>query len=137
MFIVVHRRLPFFVGDNIGGWLYQIARRRVRDFRRLSWVRHLFSRSDPLAFGTLADRGASPAESFETREKQVLLEQLLKKLTEPERAALVLFEIEGYSGEQIAELQGVSINTVWTRIHKARTKLRGWLSSRARPRTRT
>jgi DNA-directed RNA polymerase specialized sigma24 family protein len=35
----------------------------------------------------------------------------------------VLFEIEGNSGEEIAALQGVPINTVWARIHKARKKL--------------
>src|SRR6478609_2404764 len=37
---------------------------------------------------------------------------------------LILFEVEGYSGEQIASLQGVAVNTVWVRIHKARKKLR-------------
>jgi DNA-directed RNA polymerase specialized sigma24 family protein len=35
----------------------------------------------------------------------------------------VLFEIEGLSGEQIAQLQAVPINTVWARIYKARHKL--------------
>ncbi len=37
--------------------------------------------------------------------------------------AFTLFEIEGYSGEEVAKVQGVPINTVWARIHKARKKL--------------
>jgi RNA polymerase sigma-70 factor (ECF subfamily) len=49
-------------------------------------------------------------------------------LNESERAALVLFEIDGYSGEEIAEIQGVPTNTVWARIHKARKKLQASLA---------
>jgi RNA polymerase sigma-70 factor (ECF subfamily) len=123
VFVVVHRRLPDFDGENLAGWLYQIARRRVRDFLRLSWVKHLLIHSVPLADG-LVEKGASPAEALETKEKRELLGALLKKLNESERAALVLFELDGLSGEQIATLQGVPVNTVWVRIHKARKKLK-------------
>src|SRR3954452_17349228 len=49
VFLIVHRRLPYFDGDNIAGWLYQITRHRVRDFRRLLWVRHLFFGGVPLS----------------------------------------------------------------------------------------
>ena len=123
VFLVVHRRLPDFDGRNVAGWLYQIARHRVRDFRRLLWVKHLLVGSVPLS-ESLAKGGASPADSLETNEKRALLECLLDNLNESERAALVLFEIDGYSGEEIARLQGVPVNTIWTRIHKARKKLK-------------
>jgi RNA polymerase sigma-70 factor (ECF subfamily) len=123
VFVVVHRRLSDFDGQNLPGWLYQIARRRVRDFRRLLWVRHLLFGSVPLS-DSLTKGGNGPADSLETKERKELLEQLLQKLNEAERAALVLFEIDGYSGEDIAQIQGVPINTVWARIHKARKKLK-------------
>ncbi|HEY6728734.1 MAG TPA: sigma-70 family RNA polymerase sigma factor [Polyangiaceae bacterium] len=122
VFIVVHRRLADFDGANLPGWLYQIARRRVRDFRRLLWVKHLITRRSPLPEG-LVLVGPSPVEALETKEKRILLEGLLQKLNESERAALILFEVEGYSGQQIAAIQAVPINTVWARIHKARRKL--------------
>ena len=127
VFVIVHRRLPDFDGQNVAGWLYQIARHRVRDFRRLVWVRHLLFGSVPLS-ESLSKDGASPADTLETNEKRVLLERLLDKLNESERAALVLFEIDGYSGEEIAEIQGVPVNTVWGRIHKARKKLKAQLT---------
>ena len=127
VFLIVHRRLPHFDGSNLAGWLYQIARHRVRDFRRLLWVRHLLFGGVPPS-ESLTHGGPSPAESLETREKRALLERLLGKLNESERAALVLFEIDGYTGEEIAELQGVRVNTVWARIHRARKKLTAALS---------
>jgi RNA polymerase sigma-70 factor, ECF subfamily len=127
VFLIVHRRLPDFDGENVAGWLYQIARHRVRDFRRLLWVKHLLFGSVPIP-ESLTGTGPSPVDWLETDEKRGTLERLLGKLNESERAALVLFEIDGYSGEEIAEIQGVPINTVWARIHKARKKLKGWLT---------
>src|SRR5450755_1103659 len=127
VFVVVHRRLHAFDGQNLAGWLHQITRHRVRDFRRLLWVRQMQLLSVPLS-EKLPTSGASPADTVETKQMRDTLEQLLGKLNESERAALVLFEVDGYSGEEIAEIQGVPLNTVWARIHKARKKLRAALS---------
>lgn len=127
VFLVVHRRLPDFDGQNLPGWLYQIARHRVRDFRRLVWVRRMLFGKAPLP-ETLPMLSASPADSAETNEKRALLERLPEKLNDTERAALILFEIDGYSGEEIAEIQGVPLNTAWGRIHKARKKLKAQLA---------
>jgi RNA polymerase sigma-70 factor, ECF subfamily len=123
IFIVVHRRLADFDGQNVAGWLYQIARRKVRDYRHLMWIKHLFGNTSlPLA-DEMLQSGQSPLDQLETRQKKQLLERLLDGLNPDQRAAFVLFEIEGSSGEEIARLQGVPINTVWARIHKARKKL--------------
>ena len=127
VFLVVNRRLPFFDGENLPGWLYQITRHRVRDFRRLMWVKHLLFGSMPLP-GDLVSASPSPAETLETHQKSELLERLLGKLNASERAALVLFEIDGYTGEEIAQIQGVPLSTIWTRVYNARKKLKGWLA---------
>jgi len=123
IFMVVHRRLADFDGQNVAGWLYRIAGRKVRDHRRLLWVKHLFgAKNAPLVEATLTTRH-SALDELETKRKRELLERLLDRLNADQRAAFVLFEIEGNSGEEIARLQGVPINTVWARIHKARKKL--------------
>ena len=123
IFLVVHRRLADFDGQNVAGWLYQIARRKVRDYRHLTWVKHLFGTTSVPLGDDMLKTGQGPLEALETRQKRELLERLLDGLNEDQRAAFVLFEIEGNSGEDIARLQGVPINTVWARIHKARKKL--------------
>jgi RNA polymerase sigma-70 factor, ECF subfamily len=123
VFIVAHRRLSSFDGGNLAGWLYQIARRKVRDYRSLAWVKHFFASSRmPLSDSTLQTL-SGPLEHLETREKAAFLQQLLNSLNPEQRAAFVLFEIEGMSGDEIARLQRVPINTVWARIYKARKKL--------------
>ncbi|MGA2450633.1 MAG: sigma-70 family RNA polymerase sigma factor [Polyangiaceae bacterium] len=121
VFLIVHRCLPAFDGENLPGWLYQITRRRVRDFRQLRWFRLFLAgaRADE----SLVSPNESPEAALRSREEELMLTRLLAKLPEAQRAAFVLFEIEGYSGEEIARLQGVPINTVWARVHKARVKL--------------
>ncbi|HVY25660.1 MAG TPA: sigma-70 family RNA polymerase sigma factor [Polyangiaceae bacterium] len=127
VFLVVHRRLHEFDGRNAGAWLHQIARRKVRDHGRMLWVKRLFGSSDvPLARLGLASQ-RSPLDELETKHERELLTRSLNELSEDQRAAFVLFHIEGSSGEQIAELSGVKLNTVWARLFKARQRLRNEL----------
>ena len=122
VFVIVHRRLPDFDGQNVAGWLYKIAKRRVRDFRRLLWFKHLVVGRAPMPEG-VARPEPSPADSLESKEQGAIIERLLDALNPDQRAAFVLFEVEGLSGEEIAHVQGVPLNTVWARIRTARKKL--------------
>ncbi len=121
VFVTVHRRLCEFDGRNLAGWLYRITRRKVRDFRRLRWYRLFLGRA-PVP-EELASVTRGPEKDFSDKEDQAILLRLLDKLPEAQRSAFVLFEIEGCSGEEIAQLCGAPINTVWARIRKARMKL--------------
>jgi RNA polymerase sigma-70 factor (ECF subfamily) len=59
-------------------------------------------------------------EALEQREARRQMHRLLGQLSERRRTAFFLFEIEGYSGEEIAQLEGVALNTIYTRLHHAR-----------------
>lgn len=117
VFLVVQRKLGAFDGRNLGGWLYRITANTVSDHRRRAWFRRVLRGGPDL--DTLPARG-STAEELERREARRLLYRLLARLGERHRRALILFEIEGYSGEEIAALEGVPVATVWTRLHHAR-----------------
>src|SRR5882672_4142201 len=119
VFLVVRRKLPEFDGRNLSGWLYRIAQRTVRDYRRRAWFRALL----PKKHERTTDKEISPpdpAELAERHEAQRMLVQILHKMGASRRTAFVLFEIEGYSGDEIAAFEGVPVNTVWTRLHHAR-----------------
>lgn len=127
IFLVAYRRLPDFDGENVAGWLYQITRRKIRDYRRLSWIKHIFTAKTLSTFKHSLALGADPLKQLESHERTELLGRILDTLPDEQRAAFVLFEIEGYSGGAIAELQQVPVNTVWGRIYKARQKLQSQL----------
>jgi RNA polymerase sigma-70 factor (ECF subfamily) len=123
VFLVAHRRLAQFDGENPAGWLFQIARRKVRDHRRLVWVEHFFGhRRVPVREGVLTTN-QSPFEELVTKRRQQLLVRSLDRLDEKQRAAFVLFEIEGRRGAEIARMSGVPLSTVWLRLHRARKAL--------------
>ncbi|HSY39915.1 MAG TPA: sigma factor, partial [Polyangia bacterium] len=97
VFLVVRRRLGVFDGTNPAGWLHRITRRQVRDFRRRSWVKHIFTKrrvEDPDA---LQSGAGGPAAGLERREDQRILLAILGKIREERRTTFVLFEIEGLS----------------------------------------
>jgi RNA polymerase sigma-70 factor (ECF subfamily) len=123
VFIVVRRRLRDFRGDNVAGWLYRITRRQVRDFRRRVWFKHIFSRRRVVDLERIASRGTGPAAALEEKERLRILHALLERMQDDRRSALILFEIEGLSGEEIARIQDIPLATVWTRLHQARKEL--------------
>ena len=131
VFVVVYRRLHDFDGRNLAGWLYRIAAHQVRDYRRLVWIKYIFRRSIALS-SEVASAKPTPVMMLETRERQRNLERLLSRLSDPLRAAFVLFEIEGYTAEEISEMQSVPTNTVRARIHRARKKMTALLESAAK-----
>lgn len=129
VFLVAYRRLPDFEDDNVAGWLYQITRRKVRDYRRLSWIKHIFTAKTLSTFKHSLTLGPDPLKQLESHERTELLERILDTLPDEQRAAFVLFELEGLSGAAIAQLQQVPLNTVWGRIYKARQKLHSQLQA--------
>lgn len=121
VFVIAHRRFASFDGLNAAGWLYKIAENVTRNHRRHSWFRNFFARekvrADPENMPGDED---SPSAALEQKERQCLLYTLIGRLGESRRATFCLFEVEGYSGEEIAEMQNIPLNTVWTRLHLAR-----------------
>lgn len=129
VFVVVHRRLSDFDGRNMGGWLYRITVNQVRDHRRLRWIRSVFKRGVPVS-DQLEANGPTPLMAVETRERRRVLEALLSELSEPLRATFMLFEVDGYTADEIAEFQQSPVNTVRARIHRARKKLLAIIADR-------
>jgi RNA polymerase sigma-70 factor (ECF subfamily) len=130
VFVVVHRRLPDFDGENLIAWLYRITAHQVRDFRRMIWIKHIFRRSVQVS-SQVASVNPTQLMVLETREKQRLLEKLLWRLSESLRSTFILFEIEGYTAEEITVMQDLSMNTVRARIQRARKKMTGLLAVEA------
>jgi RNA polymerase sigma-70 factor (ECF subfamily) len=118
VFLVVRRRLPDFDGRNVAGWLHRIASRQVVQFRRRQWLKRVF------AYPPVVDVDELPSHTQAADAclvlQQRLLERLLARMSHKRRVVFLLFEVEGYSGEEIADILDLPVNTIWTRLFHAR-----------------
>ena len=70
------------------------------------------------------DRGASPAENAETREQNQQVLAALGRLDAEYRAVLVMRDIEGFDYQQMADVLGLPLGTLKSRLFRARLALR-------------
>jgi RNA polymerase sigma-70 factor (ECF subfamily) len=59
-----------------------------------------------------------------------VLAAAMAQITDDQRTAIVLYDVEGYDYGEIAEMTGVSLGTVKSRIHRGRLSLRDLLADR-------
>jgi RNA polymerase sigma-70 factor (ECF subfamily) len=107
---------------NIAGWLYRVTVNVCHDVRR--------RRPDETSMEETAELAAADADPQQTathREERRVLELSLRLLSEKERAALVLRDLEGLSTERVAEILGTSQATVRSQVFKARVKMKDFV----------
>jgi RNA polymerase sigma-70 factor (ECF subfamily) len=107
-------------------WLYQIVRRLCFNFLRdRSTRRRRLDEATPWLTAEAGARAAQsdPARSAERSELRARVQAAIEKLPEREREVLVLKEYEGLRYREIAELVGIPIGTVMSRLYYARRKL--------------
>jgi len=119
VFLVAQRKISTFDGENAGGWLYAMSLRVASNHRRLAWVKRLFL-SEHAPEPEPSDSAETPESIVSQQQWLGLGEEVLAGLSDKLRRVFVLFELEGYSGEEIAALEKIPVATVWTRLHNAR-----------------
>ncbi|MBS2014347.1 MAG: sigma-70 family RNA polymerase sigma factor [Deltaproteobacteria bacterium] len=120
VFLVVHRRLPEFEGrSKVTTWLFGICLRVASDRRRLAHSRYeeLSADAPDLAH---AQETADPVALAEKRRARSTLEAILERMPEEQRIVFSLFELEGMTGDEIAELLDVPVGTIRSRLRLAR-----------------
>lgn len=74
------------------------------------------------------DAAASPLESLLNDELRAVLDKQLQKLPDKDRAVIVLRDIEGLDGVQVAKILGISLAAMKSKLHRSREFLRKNLS---------
>jgi RNA polymerase sigma-70 factor (ECF subfamily) len=125
VFIVVQRRLHEFRGDaKFTTWLYRItafvALRQLRK-QRVRGALHCLTND---AADEVASLEPSPCEQLEEKQKAETVHAALESLDSKHRDVLVLFELDGRNGEEIADLTSTKLSTVWVRLHRGRARFR-------------
>jgi len=125
-FLRVYKHLgKFDLKQDFAGWLYRIVVNVCRDAAQRRCRRAEDSLESEAAGSVMALPNGEDAEAAAIRaQQQALVLKALSSLTEKERAALVLRDLEGLPTEEVARILGSSAATVRSQISAARHKIK-------------
>lgn len=109
---------------RFGPWLYRIVVTRGLNFRKSRARRQ----TESLDRDVFASREPGPATGVERAALRDAVAQALAQLPERQRLVVQLFELDGFSGAEIAAMLGIPAGTVRWHLHEARRSLRGLLA---------
>jgi RNA polymerase sigma-70 factor (ECF subfamily) len=133
-FVSIWRKLDTFKGDSqFGSWVYRIATNAAL-MRLRSHRRHPEVSTEELPIGYLDNYGTPmpagenwskrPDDELQSSELRKHIQAAVDALPDIYRTVFVIRDVEGLSTEETAEVLGISIPTVKTRLHRARIALR-------------
>jgi RNA polymerase sigma-70 factor, ECF subfamily len=142
VFVKVFRGVGKFHGESsLRTWIYRIALHEASNQRRW-WMRHKQQEvpieqemtdgacGNPIKLKEmLIDPAESPFDLAMHAENRARVEAALNQVPEPFRTTLILRDIEGFVYEEVAEIQGVSLGTVKSRLVRGRACLKAILTS--------
>ena len=119
-FVRAWQKLDGFRGEaRFATWMHRLAVNVALSDRRIR-VRRLERET---ALDGEAERTATGARDV-YEDRRMDLEQAIAKLPERARTVLVLFDIEGYSHAEIAEISGMAVGSSKAQLHRARKLVR-------------
>lgn len=121
VFVRVHRGLGDLRDDErFGPWVFQVARSAIADqFRERA--RHPFAGDEP---GELAAEDGADDERPAERALVEVVAPFVSMLPSPYREALMLTELEGLTQREAAEMLGISLSGMKSRVQRGRAQLR-------------
>jgi len=127
-FLVALEKIDTFRADRaFAPWLFRILINRGLNARKARSVR----RTSEIPADTPA-LGGTPEKMTERAELRERVAAALAEMAEPRRTIVKLFELEGYSGPEIAEMLGLATGTIRWHLFHARSTLREILDAYAR-----
>ena len=124
--VAAFRNLPSFRGEaKLSTWLYQVARSHCIKARR--GQRPVLSRDGDDAAADTVSPDAGPEMTAHAREIGAALSAAIGGLPSDQREVLVLRDVEGLSAEDAAEVLGIEVGALKSRLHRARMQLRAEL----------
>lgn len=129
--LAAFRGVRRFRGEaRLSTWLYQVARSFCTKARRRSAgepARH--ESLETSAVQAVSAPASGPDERAHAREMARVLQEALLSLPDSQREVLLLRDVEGLSAEEAAEVVGIEIPALKSRLHRARMALQGRLAT--------
>ncbi len=128
-FVAAFRKIHTFHTGNFRAWLMRIAANSCRDHLRSARVRRsvsLEALEENPSF-VVQDTGGTPESHTLRRELAGMIQETLGRLPADQRMAVVLVDVQEYSYGEAAQIMGVPIGTVKSRLSRGRLTLRDHL----------
>ncbi|GAA1580977.1 ECF RNA polymerase sigma factor SigR [Leucobacter aridicollis] len=129
----------FEQGTNLKAWLYRIMTNSYINTYRKKQRQPFLGAVEELEDWQLGGAESTTAMASQSAEAEAIdrtpdsvVTTALNDLAEDFRMAVYLADVEGFSYQEIADIQGVPIGTVMSRLHRGRAKLRQVLGEYAR-----
>lgn len=125
-FFSAYRNLDRFSGSSFRAWLTRIAINAARDILRRQKRRpsEPYPEWEDQAWQPPAPASEGPEQIALVGQQRSAMARAMAGITDDQRTAIVLYDVQGYDYAEIASLTGVSIGTVKSRIHRGRLALR-------------
>lgn len=133
-FVQAYKKLSTLKDPNqFAGWLYVIANRLCIDWmRKQKWIQEQEPAMQSLEGTAVVEIEkaayiAHVSEQWETERaerRREFVNKLLEKLPERERTVVTLYYLDGMTTKEIGKFLGVSVNTITSRLQRARKRLR-------------
>lgn len=131
VFVQLFRKLKTFRGDSsFTTWLHRLTVNEVLMHFRRPVVRMEQTTEDGTTPIQIKIAGGSLRMSLVDH---VSLKEAIRQLSPGYRTVFLLHDVTGYEHEQIGKILGCAVGTSKSQLHKARMKLRWFLSKRALP----
>lgn len=133
-FVSAFRAIKQFRGGSFKAWIMRIVTNACYDLLRKKQRRRENSLENmldeaPEHSTVLIDEQEQPEDYALRQELGKTLQLGLDSLPEDQRIAIVLSDVQGYSYAEIAEVTGVALGTVKSRISRGRAALRDFLAT--------
>jgi RNA polymerase sigma-70 factor, ECF subfamily len=131
-FLHAYQRLDGYRGGAFRSWLTRIGVNACMDILRAKRRRpsQPFPELDDESWEPRAPDDLEPEARAAASARSRALSAALALITQDQRVAIVLYDVEGFDYEEIAGMTGVSLGTVKSRIHRGRLALRDRLADR-------
>jgi RNA polymerase sigma-70 factor (ECF subfamily) len=131
VFLKAYQALPRFRGDSrFSTWIYRVCVNASLDHLRKKQKQPSYSLDEPLAIKEssvtreVADESENVEDSVEIKFLSTDILRALRDLDPAHRAIILLCDVQGYSYQEIADILGLSMGTVKSRLHRARNMVR-------------
>ena len=130
--LAVARSVRTFRGESsLSTWLYSIARSFcIKRRRKSKFLKEQHSLDSDVTVSDLRDSRPAPDDAAASAEVSRAIQDALGEMDPAHREVLVLRDMEGLTAAEVANILGIRVEAVKSRLHRARASLRNLVAPR-------